>query len=483
MNSPAQELALREAEREKRAVALSSVLACVVLLAMKTIVGLSSNSLGVLSEAAHSGLDLIATIITYLSVRVADKPADADHLYGHAKFENFGAILETALLLIACTWIVWEATHRLMRGVEVEPSPLAFSVLFLTLGIDWFRSRALMRVARKHDSQALEADALHFSTDLWTTLVVLFGLAAVWASQRFDIPWLRHADPVTALVVAAAVLYIGFRLAKRSVDVLTDAAPSGVRAQVEAAAGAVDGVLSVDRVRARRAGNRTFVDVTVSVARTAPFERVHQVSDQVEAAVEKALPHADVVVHMEPRAHESETLFDKVRAIALRQNLLVHELSAHQVRGGDGEPERLLLELDAEVDENLSLREAHELIDRVEREIQRELPEVAEINTHIETLDREILPAAELEELARALEDHLREARYHFPELLDTHDVHVRQVKGKIVASCHATLKGSLPITRVHDITQQLEARVYRHFPTLFRLVIHTEPSDEVLKA
>ncbi|HEX9764948.1 MAG TPA: cation transporter dimerization domain-containing protein, partial [Candidatus Acidoferrales bacterium] len=168
----------------------------------------------------------------------------------------------------------------------------------------------------------------------------------------------------------------------------------------------------------------------------------------------------------------------KVRAIAQRQNLLVHELSAHQVHGGDGEPEHLLLELDAEVDESLSLREAHGLIDRVEREIQRELPEVAEINTHIETLDREILPAAELDELARALEDHLREARYHFPELLDTHDVHVRQVKGKIVASCHATFSGSLPITRVHDITQQLEARVYRLFPHLFRLTIHTEPAE-----
>ena len=479
MNTAVQEIALRAAEREKRAVALSSVLACVVLLAMKAIVGLSSNSLGVLSEAAHSGLDLIATVITYLSVRVADKPADADHPYGHAKFENFGAILETALLLIACAWIVWEAVHRLIDQVEVEPSLLAFTVLFLTLGIDWFRSRALMRVARKHDSQALEADALHFSTDLWTTLVVLFGLAAVWASQRFGIPWLRHADPVAALVVAAAVLYIGFRLAKRSVDVLTDAAPAGVRAQVEAVAGSVDGVLSVDRVRARRAGNRTFVDVTVSVARTAPFERVHQISDQVEAAVAGALPHADVVVHMEPRAHAAETLFDKVRAIAQRQNLLVHELSAHQVHGGDdGDPERLLLELDAEVDENLSLREAHELIDRVEREIQRELPQVAEINTHIETLDREILPAAELDELARALEDHLREARFHFPELLDTHDVRVRQVKGKIVASCHATFSGSLPITRVHDITQQLEARVYRHFPHLFRLVIHTEPAE-----
>ncbi len=445
---------------------------------MKTIIGLTSNSLGVLSEAAHSGLDLVATIITYLSVRVADKPADADHQYGHAKFENFGAILETALLLIASAWIVWEAVHRLMRGVEVEPSWLAFSVLFLTLGIDWFRSRALMRVARKHDSQALEADALHFSTDLWTTLVVLFGLASVWASQRLDIPWLRHADAVAALVVAAAVLYIGFRLAKRSVDVLTDAAPTGVRTRVEAAVASVEGVLRVDRVRARQAGNRSFVDVTIAVPRTLPFERVHQISDQVEAAVEKALPHADVIVHMEPREDVAESLFDKVRAIAQRNNLLVHELSAHQVRGGGEEPDRLVLELDAEVDERLTLREAHELIDRVEGEIQRELPQVSDINTHIETLGHEVVPAAELEELARALESFLREAPYHFPELLDCHEVHVRQAEGKIVASCHATLKGDLPITRVHDITQELETRTYRRFPQLFRLTIHTEPAE-----
>ncbi len=478
MNTTAPEFALHEAEREKRAVALSSVLACLVLLIMKTIIGLTSNSLGVLSEAAHSGLDLVATIITYLSVRVADKPADADHQYGHAKFENFGAILETALLLIASAWIVWEAVHRLMRGVEVEPSGLAFSVLFLTLGIDWFRSRALMRVARKHNSQALEADALHFSTDLWTTLVVLFGLGAVWASQRFGITWLRHADPVAALVVAAAVLYIGFRLAKRSVDVLTDAAPAGVRTQVEAAVASVEGVLRVDRVRARQAGNRSFVDVTIAVPRTLPFERVHQISDQVEAAVEKALPHADVIVHMEPREDVAESLFDKVRAIAQRNNLLVHELSAHQVRGGGEEPDRLVLELDAEVDERLTLREAHELIDRVERQIQRELPQVSDINTHIETLGHEIVPAAELEELARALESFLRETPYHFPELLDCHEVHVRQAEGKIVASCHATLKADLPITRVHDITQELETRTYRRFPQLFRLTIHTEPAE-----
>jgi divalent metal cation (Fe/Co/Zn/Cd) transporter len=355
---------------------------------------------------------------------------------------------------------------------------VAFIVLFLSLGIDFVRSRALSRVARKYQSQALEADALHFSVDLWTTLVVLFGLAAVWASDRFNLVWLRHADPLAALVVAGALLFLLLQLGKKSASVLLDTAPAGVRTQVEAAVAGVEGVLRVDRVRARQAGNRSFVDVTIAVPRTLPFERVHQISDQVEAAVEKALPHADVVVHMEPREDVAESLFDKVRAIAQRHNLLVHELSAHQVRGEHGEPDRLVLELDAEVDERLTLREAHELIDRVEREIQRELPRVSDINTHIETLGHEIVPAAELEELARALESFLREVPYHFPELLDCHEVHVRQAEGKIVASCHATLKADLPITRVHDITQELETRTYRRFPQLFRLTIHTEPAE-----
>ncbi len=479
MSTGAQPVAAAE-QREKRAVALSSVLASVTLVTTKTLVGLSSNSLGVLSEAAHSGLDVIATLITYFSVRLAAQPADADHQYGHAKMENFGAFLETGLLLVACTWIVWEAVARLVRKeAHVEASLVAFTVLLLTMGIDFFRARALGRVARKYHSEALEADALHFSTDLWTTLVVVFGLAAVWASERFGLPWLRHADPVAALAVSGMVLSIGFRLAKRSVDVLLDAAPAGLRSQVESAAAAVEGVLGVERVRTRRAGNRTFVDLTISVSRSVPFERVHTISDQVEEAVRAAVAEADVMVHMEPRAPRDESLFDQVRAIAQRHNLLVHELAGHEVVDSPGERGRLILELDAEVDENLTLREAHALADRVEKEIYRELPQVSQIQTHIETLGRTILPAAEVEDLTRALEAHLHEAPYQFPEILDCHDVQVRRVGGKIVASCHITLDGGLAITRVHDLTQQLEARTLRHFPQLFRLTVHTEPAGE----
>lgn len=479
MSTATEQLAPGQEQREKRSVALVSVLAAVLLVTLKTVVGLTTHSLGVLSEAAHSGLDLVAAAITYLSVRVSDKPADADHQYGHGKFENFSAFLETGLLLVTCAWIVWEATRRLFfREVHVEPSLWAFAVMAISIVIDQFRSRALDRVARKYQSQALEADALHFRTDVWSSSVVILGLTGVWLADRYGWPGLHRADPVAALIVAGIVVWISVRLGKRTVDVLLDTAPAGLQAQVEAAAAGVEGVLSVDRVRTRRAGNRTFADVTIAVPRTIPFERVHQISEQVEEAVREVLGHADVMVHMEPRPPAGETLFDQVRAVAQRHDLLVHELSAHTVRDRTGE-ERLILDMDAEVDERLSLREAHALADRVEREIYHELPQVSQINTHIETLQQGVAPAADLEELARALAAHLRIAPARFPDLLDCHDIQVRRVEGKIVASCHATLDGALPINRVHDLTQELEARTRRHFPQLFRLTIHTEPPEE----
>ena len=452
MNTATDQLDLHLEQREKKGVALTSLLAALLLVSLKTVVGLSTQSLGVLSEAAHSGLDLIAAAITYFSVRVSGKPADADHQYGHGKVENFSAFLETGLLLLTCAWIVWEAVRRLFfHEVHVEPSIWAFGVMAVSITIDHFRSRALDRVARKYDSQALEADALHFRTDVWSSAVVIAGLTGVLVADRFGWTALRRADPIAALVVAGIVVWISVRLGKRTVDVLLDAAPAGVRARVENAVAGVEGVLRVERVRSRRAGNRTFVDVTVAIPRTANFERVHDISDRVEDAVRATLPHADV---------------------------MVHELAAHEVREGRGEVGRLILDLDVEVDERLTLREAHALADRVEKEILRELPRVTEVNTHIEVLGREIPPAADLEELAAALEAHLRDAPLHFPELLDVHQVQVHEVEGKIIASCHATLDGALPIGRAHDLTQELETRTRRHFPQLFRFTIHTEPPE-----
>src|SRR5579864_4210391 len=271
---------------EKRAAAGNSVLAALVITGLKIVVGLRTGSLGILSEAAHSGLDLIASILTFFSVRVSDKPADADHQYGHGKVENFSAFVETGLLLLTCAWIIYEAVLRLFfRHIEIEPTNAAFAVMIFSMGVDWWRSRALGRIATKYDSQALEADALHFSTDIWSAGVVVLGLGLVLAGRTYHIDWLRDSDPIAALFVAGVVVSVSWRLARRTIDALLDAAPAGVRSQIYDAVSRVDGVLEVDRVRIRRAGNRYFADLTVGLARTMTFQRSRQLASAVSAAV------------------------------------------------------------------------------------------------------------------------------------------------------------------------------------------------------
>ena len=289
-----------QADREKRLVAASSVAAALLLTGMKVVVGLQTGSIGILSEAAHSGLDLLAAGVTLWAVRASSRPADKDHPYGHGKIENFSALFETGLLLATCVWIAYEAVKRLLAGdVHVEATWWSFAIMFISIAVDISRSRALARAAKKHRSQALEADALHFSTDVWSSSVVIVGLLAVRASEAFSIPWLARADAVAALGVAAIAVIISLRLGKKSVDDLLDAAPPDLLTRVAAVAH-VDGVLEVSQVRVRRSGPDVFADVTLEVDRGLSLEAAHALADQAEAAVREAVPGADVVVHAHP---------------------------------------------------------------------------------------------------------------------------------------------------------------------------------------
>ena len=365
---------------EKRAVAGNSVLAALAITALKIVVGVTTGSLGILSEALHSVLDLIAAIITLMSVRVSDKPADADHQYGHGKVENFSAFIETGLLLLTCVWIIYEAAKRLFfHHVEIEPSIAAFVVMFISMAVDFWRSRALGRIAAKYDSQALEADALHFSTDIWSSGIVIIGLTLVLLGRRYGIGWLRDADPIAALCVAGVVVYVSWRLARKTIDALLDAAPAGVRNKIVAAVSGVDGMLEVDRVRIRRAGNRYFADLSVGVARNVTFQRSEQMVEAVTSAVHEVLPDADVIVHSVPRALNTENIFDRVRAVATRYNFNVHDVSVQDFQG------HLHVEQHLELDEHLSLKEAHDRVTVLESEIRQDVPEISSILTHIES--------------------------------------------------------------------------------------------------
>ncbi len=463
-----------QASHEKRVAALASVGSAVLLVALKVFLVVRTGSLGILSEAMHSGLDFLAALITFLSVRVSDKPADADHLYGHGKVESFSAFVETALLLVTAVYIIWEAFQRLFFHANnaIRPSVTAIIVLALCMGIDFVRSRALNRVARQHPSEALEADALHFSTDVWSTFVVILGISGAWLGMRLGIPWLGMLDAVAALVVSGVIIWIGSRLGKRTADALLDVAPHGLREQIELAIDKTEGVLQSERVRVRKAGQRYFVDVTISVPRTATLEQAHNASEAVEHNIQEIVP-ADVVVHFEPRAKSDENLFETIRAVAQRRGLAVHELSAHQVDN------RLFIELHLEVDEGASLRQAHEQATDLENDIRVATEPGAMINIHIEPLGARIAGAEEMKELARSVQNYLNTLQSEYHEMADCHEVHVRSVDHKILVSCHCAMDGALPITEVHDITAALEDRVKERFPQIYRLTIHPEPVGE----
>src|SRR5271169_522091 len=321
---------LERASHEKRLAALASVGSAVLLIALKIFSAVRTGSLGILSETLHSILDLVAAVITYLSVRVADKPADADHLYGHGQVESFSAFVETALLLFTAVYIIWEAFQRLLfHTSHMRPSLQAILILALCMCIDFVRARGLNRVAKKYPSEALEADALHFSTDVWSTFVVILGITGAWLGEHYGIAWLGMLDAVAALAVAGVIIWIGSRLGKRTADALLDVAPRGLRERIIYAVDKTEGVLRTERVRVRRAGQRYFVDATISVPRTASLEQAHAASERVEKRIGQIVP-ADVVVHVEPRARKNEHLFETIRAIAQRRGLAVHEISANQ---------------------------------------------------------------------------------------------------------------------------------------------------------
>lgn len=453
--------------------ALASVGSAVLLVCLKIFLTFATGSLGVLSEALHSILDLIAAVITYFSVRVADKPADAQHLYGHGKVESFSAFIETGLLLMTAVYIIWEAFERLLlHQAHIRPSATAFVILAICMGVDIFRSRSLGRVAKEYPSEALEADALHFSTDVWSTFVVILGIAGVWLGQKLQIPWLGSLDAVAALVVSGVIIWIGSRLGKRTADALLDVAPRGLRERIFKAVETTEGVLQTERVRVRRAGQRYFVDVTVSVPRTATLEQAHAATDRIERRITQMIP-ADVVVHVEPRAPRDEHLFDTIRAIAQRRGLAVHELSAHLVEG------RLFVDLHLEVAETSTLREAHYQATGIEDEIRQATGPKTLVNIHIEPLGARIAGAEEMKGLSRSVQDFVNSLQSDYHELKNCHDVHVRSVDHKILVSCHCTMDGSLPITEVHDVTAGLEDRVKERFPQIFRLTIHPEPVEE----
>jgi cation diffusion facilitator family transporter len=280
--------------KEKRRVTAISVLAAVFLTGFKLIIGLLTGSLGILSEALHSGIDLVAAGVTFFSVKVSDKPADYDHNYGHGKFENFSALIETLLLLITCAWIIYEAVERLMSGrTHIEITVWSFVVVITSIFVDATRSRALYKVARKYNSQAIEADALHFSTDIWSSSVVLIGL--VFAGFGIYV-----ADSIAALGVAMIALLISYRLGRKAIDVLLDKAPPEIIEKVSKVLAKYSDVKYFHGLKVRTAGADTFIKFNIHLKPYLNLRHVHEVCDRIEQELKDLIPRSEIYIHPEP---------------------------------------------------------------------------------------------------------------------------------------------------------------------------------------
>ncbi|HEY3078531.1 MAG TPA: cation diffusion facilitator family transporter [Chloroflexota bacterium] len=463
------------AAADKYAVALASVVAAVCLTVLKLVVGLSTGSLGILAEAAHSASDLIAALLTLLAVNVADREADESHPYGHGRFENLSALFETGLLLVTCGWVAWEAVQRLLGGSHrVEASFWAFAVMAISIVVDWSRSRALSRAAREHGSQALEADALHFSSDIWSSAVVMLGLGLVWLAERQpDAGWLEHADAVAALFVSAIVVRVGLRLGHATVDALADRAPPGVAGRIRAAALEVDGVLRAERIRVRRVGNKLFLDLTVAVDRTLPFARAHDVADAVEERVRGEVPGADVVVHVEPVATPSESAAERVHFVARQRGVGVHDVRVRQV--GD----RFEVDLHVELDPSLNLIDAHRIATELEQALLAADPRLGAVNTHLEA-PTHLSSDVEITRQSPELVGQVRRVADRLAGPGSTHEVRVYRPgsagAGERNLVLHASFPAELDLDQVHQLSAEIERALRRELPDIGTVLVHAEP-------
>jgi cation diffusion facilitator family transporter len=450
----------------KENVAIVSVFASGTLAAAKFIVGVMIGSLALISDALHSLIDLGATLVTSFAVRVADRPPDAEHHYGHGKIESVAALAESALLFVLAGGVAVEAVSRLQAGgTLVTFSFVPFVVLAIEMVVNAWRARALLRVARETKSQALEADSLHFASDFFGSIPVMIGLAL----SAYGYGW---GDPAAAIAVAILMAALGLRMARRTIATLVDTAPAGAADQVEAAIRKIAGVVKVERVRVRMVGPRYFIDAAVALPRTFPAERFTTVKANVQDAVARLFDDADVTVTMSPIALDNESLMDRIFVIARGKALAVHHVTVHDLK------DRRAVSLDLEVDGKLSLRAAHDLADDLEKAIEAELGTDVEVETHIEPLQTQDMSGREAPlERVRAVEMALAEFAAEGRVIRDVHDVRVRETDDGEIVNFHCRVDPDLTVQAVHESVDAVERALKERSTSIKRVIGHAEPA------
>ncbi|MBR0905694.1 cation-efflux pump [Bradyrhizobium liaoningense] len=451
-------------QHNKTSVAAISIFASGGMAVAKFMVGIAIGSLALISEALHSAIDLIATIITWAVVRVSDKPADEEHHYGHGKLESVSALGVTALLYVLAGGILVEAYSRLREGTPPPTiSAVPFVVLVIDIAVNLWRARALHRAARATRSQALAADALHFASDVMGSFAVIGGL--ILAGLGF---W--WGDAAAAAAVAVMIAALGLRMAGSTVQTLVDRAPEGAQEKAKAAIRSVPGVIDVERLRVRMVGATTFIDTIAKVPRTYPIDRVEDIKHNAELAVSKAFGDADLTFTAVPVARNNETVRDRIMVIARNSGLAIHHVTVHDLGA------KLIVSIDLEVDGEMRLDSAHDVANTLERNIQIEFGEDVEVDVHIEPLEPELpfgvdAPPERVQAIAAALAEFAGEGEIH-----DIHNVRVRNTDAGEIVNFHCRAAPAMSVIKVHEHVDAIERALRRAFPSVKRVISHAEP-------
>ncbi len=457
-----------ENSHKKQQVALTSVLASLLLTLMKLIVGIMTGSIGIISEAAHSALDFGAASLTLFAVKMSDKPADSKHHYGHAKVESVSALIETGLLVVTSIWIIYTAVERLIAGkteIDVTWYWYAVAVMVISIIVDFSRSRALKKVAKETNSQALEADALHFSSDILSSVVVLAGLFFV----SIGITW---ADAVAGIAVSLLVGWAAFSLGKKTIDVLIDAAPEGLSERIEEITMMVSGVIAIDKIRVKPTGPQVFIEMAVCVNRTLSVEKVQRICADIEKKVREEFPVGDITINTRPIALNSETIAERVHVIGLNHNLHAHNISTNLAE------QKKQISFDVEIDQQLTIKQAHDTVNELEEELHREFDEELDICIHLDPLRNDERYTGSLQPGEKELVNNtIIKASQSIENIQDVHDILIRKSEeGKLFITLHCSFNDDALLAEVHYLTSQLEGAIYRSLPNAGRVIIHAEP-------
>lgn len=449
---------------EKKRVALISVFAAIFLTSTKLIVGIMTKSLGILSEAAHSGLDLVAALVTLLAVRVSDRPADEEHAYGHGKVESLSALFETVLLLATCIWIIYEVIKRILfRTIEIQATYYAFAVIIISIFIDIWRSTALNRIAKKYNSQALAADALHFSSDIYSSAVVILGLIMV----RIGFP---IGDSIAALGVAMFVTIASFRLGKTTIDTLLDRSPAGIKDKIYEIIKHISGVEECDRIRIRQAGNTYFIDLNIQLDQTLDLERAHEIMQNVEEKVFSLFPNSDVVVHANPAKNNNIPHLIKHITRELNMPVEAHNIQSFEIKGSR------YIDLHLRVPDDMNIKVAHDLADRLEEEMGKALNDKYEISVKLESSrtgrkDSKI-PRYDIDRIKKRIESLLSSIE----QIKQYHNLLLKEENNKIYATVHCVYQEDMEMGKISKLNHKIEDIIKAEFPTVESIIIHSEP-------